>query len=212
MMLALIGSVLAAPLNLWGGAAAPGVVGVTPVVYASASDVSSSVLLATGIGSKADVTAGIGMVSTFGGPASVGALDTMARIFPADGVALGLHTTWTPGDTYAVVGPEVHVAKVYDRVGFTANAGWRANLGDTGSALSAGVAPEVWIHPKVSGYVELDTSYTFGDGVAMMAVPGISAVLDADGAHSLSAGLQVPVYPEVGPVSGGFWYTVILGG
>lgn len=201
----------AAPLNLWGAAAAPEEVAITPLVVASGSDMASSVVLATGLGEHADIAGGLGLVSGFDGVSAMSGLDVMARAFPVGDVAIALHTTWTPGDEVVVVGPEVHASHTWDRFGDTANAGWRANVGAAGSTLTAGLAPEVWVHPRVSAYVELDPSYAIGEGFAMVAVPGVGASIDAEGAHTLSAGVQVPVYPEVDGVSVGVWYTAILG-
>jgi hypothetical protein len=212
MLILLVLPAFAGPLNLSGGVAATGEYEVSPSFEASAHELGSSIGVVTGLGERSDIEAGIGMVSGYDGTNAVDAFELIARVFPAEDVGLALATSWTPGDTFATVGPEIHVSHAWQRFAYTANLGWHANLGGIGSELTAGVAPEVWIHPRVSAFVEVDPGWTLGEGFAIVAVPGLSASLDADGVHSLTVGVQIPVYPDVSGVSVGVAYAAVIGG
>lgn len=212
MLLLLVTTTLAAPLNPWGSATAPGTALINPYVYVYPEATNPIVYGAAGLSDRVDVFLGVGQLLPVAGKGpGVGSLELFPRVFLDPSVALAAHLYWTPGVDGAIVAPEVHFNHTWDRFSITANAGWRPVFGSSG--FSAGtvpilVAPELWLNRRFSLYVEVDPTFSLvGDPIGLTVVPGFGAILDPDGHHSVSAGLQVPVLPANGAASFGAWYT-----
>lgn len=209
MLLLLASLVLAAPLNPWGSATAPGAALINPYVYVYGDSVNPIVYGSAGLSKRVDVYFGAGELLPAGG-GGVGSLEFFPRLFLDPSLALAAHVYWTPGVDGVTLAPEVHANHTWDAFAITANAGWRPVLSSSG--FSAGsvpviVAPELRLNQRFSFYVEADPTFSLvGDPVAMLVVPGFGATLDPEGHHGFSAGLQIPVLPAVGPASFGAWY------
>jgi hypothetical protein len=211
MLLLLIPTTLAAPLNPWGALTAPDTALVNPYVYVYPEATNPIVYGAVGLTDRVDVFLGVGALLPAGGASpGLGAIEFFPRVFLDPSVALAAHVYWTPGVDGLVVAPEVHVNHTWERFAITANAGWRPVL--SASGFSAGtvpvlVAPELRLHQRFSFYVEVDPTFSLvGDPTAMLVVPGFGATLDPEGHHTVSAGLQIPVLPNPGAASFGAWY------
>lgn len=209
MLLLITAAALAAPLNPWGSATAPGTALINPYLYVYPDSTNPIVYGAAGLSDRVDVFFGYGenLPTTGGG---TGSLEFFPRFFLDPSVALAAHVYWTPGVDGVTLAPEVHVNHTWDKFAITANAGWRPVLG--APDFSAGtvpviVAPELRINPRFSFYVEADPTFSLTGGeVGMLVVPGVGFTLDPAGHHSFSTGLQIPVLPSVGPASFGAWY------
>jgi hypothetical protein len=211
MLALLAATALAAPLNPWGSATAPGTALVNPYLYVYPDAMNPLVYGAAGLSERVDVYVGVGeYLPVNGAAAGAGALEFFPRFFLDPSVAVAAHVYWTPGVDGAVVAPEVHLNHTWERFAITANAGWRPVLSTAG--FSAGtvpliVAPEVRLTDRFSVYVEADPTFSLtGAPVGIIVVPGVGASLDDPGHHGVSAGLQIPVLPSTGPASLGVWY------
>ncbi|MDP2313063.1 MAG: hypothetical protein Q8P41_09180 [Pseudomonadota bacterium] len=209
-MFALLASLaLAAPLNPWGSATAPGAALVNPFVYIYPEAVNPILYGSAGLTKGVDIYFGYGQLIPTSGPGAA-SLEAFPRFFVTDSVALVPHLYWTPGVDGVVIAPEVHVNVSAGRFALVANVGWRPVISTSG--FSAGtvpliVAPEVKLTERFSGYVEVDPTFSLvGDPVGMLIVPGFGMTLDPDARHGLSAGIQIPVLPATGAASFGLWY------
>lgn len=212
MVLALATAVLAAPLNPWGSATAPGAALVNPYLYVYPEALNPILYGSAGLAEGVDLYFGYGQYIPQGA-AGVGTLEVFPRFFVVPQVALVPHLYWSPGVDGVVAAPEVHVNVSAGRLSLVANAGWRPIFSADG--FSAGsvpvlVAPEVRLG-QLSVWIEVDPTLSLvGDPVALLVVPGFGITLDAAAQHAVSVGLQVPVLPAAAPASLGFWYCFTL--
>lgn len=213
MLLSIFTFALAAPLNPWGSATPKGAALVNPYLYVYADAVNPLVYGSAGLSDHVDVYFGYGEYLPQTGP-GVGTLEFFPRFFVIPQLAFAPHVYWTPGVDGVVTAPEVHLNLSAGRVSFIGNVGWRPTIRtsgfDAGSVVTL-LAPEVLLADKLSAYLEIDPTVSLdGDPFALTVVPGFGMTLDADGRHTLSAGLQIPVLPTVGPASVGLWYAFLV--
>jgi hypothetical protein len=208
-MFVLIAAALAAPLNPWGSATAPGAALLNPYLYVYPEALNPIVYGSAGLSEHADLYFGYGQYIPSVGP-SVGTLELMPRFFVVPQLALSPHLYWTPGVDGVTTALEAHTNLSAGPFSFVANVNWKPVIASGGFSAGSVVvlaAPELKLAERFSAYVEVDPTLSLvGDPLTMQVVPGFGMTLDPEARHGISVGLQVPVIPAVGPASLGLWY------
>lgn len=213
-MLALLLSIALSPahagaLNPWGSATSPAAALINPYVYVTPDAVNPILYGSAGLAEGVDLYMGYGQVVPQLVP-GVGTVELFPRFFVVPQLALVPHLYWTPGVDGVIPAAEVHLNLNTDRFAFVANAGWRPLVDRDGfheGTVPLLLAPELKLTGRFSAYVEVDPTLSLqGDDPALVLVPGFGATLDRDGRHAVSAGLQIPILPDLGVATLGAWY------
>lgn len=222
------------PLNPWGVQTAQGSYVLNPFLYFynKGKGVYPIVYGATGLGERMDVIAGVGGWTWLSGGLDGGldGLEVMPRYFFNESMGVTVHLIYgLPGSSTYVenqltVAPEFHGVFGGDSLALTVNAGWRPTLGGGAGfqpgAVVAYLAPEYNFSSQFSLFLEIDPSFTLGEGggLGMLLVPGVGFALDPDQTHTFSVGVQVDPLSDSGGdflennVSLGVWYATAFGG
>ncbi len=213
MILLLLSAAFASPLNPWGSATAPGASVVNPYLYVYPEAINPIVYGSVGLSKSVDLYVGYGQLIPKTG-AGEGSLEIFPRFFPVAALGLAPHLYWTPGSDSFILAPEVHANFASGRFSFLANLDWKPIVSSgefTAGSVVLLAAPEVKLSDRLSVYVEVDPSLSLEDDpFALLVVPGFGLTLDPEGRHSLSAGLQVPVMPDIASSSLGLWYCFVI--
>lgn len=206
----------ASPLNPWGAYVGDGVTAVTPFLYVDQSPRFYPYVYGQhGFGPKLELLAGVG--ASFGsGPFTFDSVEVMPRYFFTDSGAVALHATWANGGG-TTLAAEYDGAYEFGSFALTVNVGYGPTFYDGGVApgdIYALLAPEFYFTDATSLFVEVDPTYTLGEGggLYMEVVPGVSTAI-AD-THYFALGLALPVAPEFDSsgIYVGAWYSVAFGG
>ena len=213
MILLLLSAAFASPLNPWGSATAPGASVVNPYLYVYPDAINPIVYGSAGLSKRSDVYVGYGQLIPKAG-AGEGSLEIFPRFFPVSALGLSPHLYWTPGSDSFILAPELHTSVSAGKFSFIANLNWKPIVSSgelsTGSVVLL-AAPEVKLSDRLSVYLEVDPTVSLEDDpFALVVVPGFGLTLDSEGRHSLSAGLQIPVMPDVAPASLGLSYCFVI--
>ena len=196
-------------VNPWGGRLSDGSTAVTPYLYVlEGGEVSTSAYVQQSFAGHLDVLVGAGGSFIPGQGGSFGVVDLMPRVFINDSLGFTMRVLAAP-DAPLAYGPEIHTIVGGDRFAFTLNAGYRFE--DGAQSAFGLMVPEVFAGERLSFFVEVDPTYAFGDGLSMLLVPGVGAVLDRAGKHTAAAGVQIdPI--ALTPPTVGMWYSTGWGG
>lgn len=218
------GAAHAYPLNPWGALTPQGTVVVNPFLYAyPGPDILLIPYGLYGVTDQIDVIGGV-YLGYAGGP-YFGGVEVLPRFFFAENMAVALHAV--AGGGALTVGPEFHGVFGGDSLALTVNAGWLPviGFGDAGGfspgVVKALIAPEYNFSSQLSVFLEIDPTYTLGEGggLGLVVVPGVGFALDEDQTHTFAVGLQVD-NPQVSAVDSfakeklslGLWYSTAFGG
>lgn len=138
------------------------------------------------------------------------AIEFMARYYPIPALGIAAHLSATAGGPVKL-GAELHYQRAWGWFQLTNNLIVEPSMSPDGVIpVELLIAPELLLHPHVSLYTEVDMSYDFrGRAGWVGVVPGFTFILDNDGYHELSVGVQIGVYPDVDLLVGA-WYWVSL--
>lgn len=222
--LALPGAAHAYPLNPWGVATPQSTFVLNPFVYAYPGPELYVIPYGLyGFTDQIDLIGGLYVVYSEG--VGFGGVELLPRYFFAENMGVALHVL--AGGGAVQVGPEFHGVFGGDSLALTVNAGWLPviGLGDNGGfspgVVKALIAPEYNFSSQLSVYLEVDPSFTLGDGggLGLVLVPGVGFATDEDQTNTFSVGLQID-NPQAKAadsfakekLSLGLWYSRAFGG